>query len=37
MGIVVVAALAANAELEPPVVAITVTGRRTNSVANSGR
>jgi hypothetical protein len=36
MGIVVVAALAANAAGLPPVAAITVTWRRTNSDANSG-
>jgi hypothetical protein len=36
MGIVVVASLAANAEVDPPVAAITATCRRTKSAANSG-
>jgi len=36
VGIVVVAALAANAEEMPPVAAITATCRRTNSAASAG-
>jgi hypothetical protein len=35
-GIVAVAAFAASAETIPPVVAITLTGRRTRSAANAG-